>query len=99
MVAVKRPEMRDELLRRGAHVGLPEALLLADDQRVEELLDRLLPSIVPNGGSILAFARTPYAIDRLIALGAPTDARDRWGTTPLDAMSRLGAGGGGSWRT
>ena len=96
MVAVKRPEMRDELLRRGAHVGLPEALLLADDQRVEELLRAgLLPSIVPNSGSILAFARTPYAIDRLIDLGAPTDARDRWGTTPLDAMSRLGARGRG----
>ena len=96
MVAVKRPEMRDELLRRGAHVGLPEALLLADDQRVEEFLRAgILPSIMPNGGSILAFARTPYAIDRLIALGAPTDARDRWGTTPLDAMSRLGARGRG----
>ena len=94
MIAVKQPEMRDELLRRGAHVGLPEALLLADDQRVGELLEAgHLPSIVPNGGSILAFARTPYAIDRLIALGAATDARDRWGATPLDAMSRLGARG------
>ena len=94
MIAVKRPDMRDELLRRGAHVGLPEALLLADDQRVGELLEAgHLPSTVPNGGSILAFARTPYAIDRLIALGAPTDARDRWGTAPLDAMSRLGTSG------
>ena len=94
MLAVKRPEMRDELLRRGAHVGLPEALLLADDHRVEQLLEAgHLPSPVPNGGSILAFARTSYAIDRLIALGAPTDVRDRWGTTPLDAMGRLGAKG------
>lgn len=47
----------------------------------------------PNGGSILAFARTPFTIDRLIALGADTDAKDRWGSTPIDAMSRLGAGG------
>src|SRR5262249_49764122 len=73
---------------------LPEALLLADDGKVEELLrSGILPSVVPNGGSILAFARTTYAIDRLIGLGAPTDLRDRWRTTPIDAMSRLGVRG------
>ena len=33
-----RDDMRDELLRRGAHVGLMEALLFGDDGRVEELL-------------------------------------------------------------
>ena len=47
----------------------------------------------PNGGSLLSFARTPFAIDRLIALGVPTDVTDRWGTTPVDAMSRLGSRG------
>jgi ankyrin repeat protein len=40
MLAMDRdqPEMRDELLRRGARIGLPEALMMADDDRVEELL-------------------------------------------------------------
>lgn len=103
--------MRDELLRRGAQVGLVEALMMEDDARVEELLghdtrDGFQPNGDgglarhsaqrdggPNRGSILAFARTPFAIDRLIALGAPTDMKDRWGSTPIDAMSRLGARG------
>jgi ankyrin repeat protein len=65
--------------------------MLADDARVEELLrSGELPDIVPSGGSILAFARTPFAIDRLIALGAPTTLKDRWGSTPIDSISRLG---------
>jgi len=94
MLAVKQPDMRNELLGRGARVGLPEALMLADDSRVEELLrPGTLPDIAPNGGSILAFARTPVAIDRLIALGARTDLKDCWGSTPIDAMSRLGPRG------
>jgi len=86
-----RIEMRDELLRRGARVGLVEALMMGDDVRVEQ--ERGLPSVVPNGGSLLAFARTTRAIDRLIALGASTDAKDRWGATPMDALSGLGARG------
>jgi ankyrin repeat protein len=89
-----RAGMRAELLQRGARIGLIEALMLADDARVDQLLDESgLPDITPNGGSILAFARTTRAIDRLIALGASTDTKDRWGSTPLDAMSRLGARG------
>ncbi len=102
MLAMNRdqPEMRDELLRRGARVGLVEALMMGDDAQVEELLrgDTLARNCAkrdggPNAGSILAFARTPFAIDRLIALGAPTDTKDRWGSTPIDAMSRLGPRG------
>jgi ankyrin repeat protein len=102
MVSMNRETrgFRDELLRRGARVGLVEALMMGDDARVEELLeqDALGRQIAtrdggPNRGSILAFARTPCAIDRLIALGAPTDQKDRWGSTPIDAMSRLGASG------
>jgi ankyrin repeat protein len=96
MLAINRDNlgMRDELIARGARIGLLEALLLGDDAKVGEWLDASgLPPIAPNAGSILAFARTPYAIDRLIALGAPTDTKDRWGSTPIDAMSRLGAPG------
>ncbi|HEX2834912.1 MAG TPA: ankyrin repeat domain-containing protein [Thermoanaerobaculia bacterium] len=89
-----RVDMREELLRRGARMGLIEALMLADDARVEELLrDGVLPPITPNGGSLLAFARTPFAIDRLLALGADAQKKDRWGSTPIDAMSRLGRRG------
>jgi ankyrin repeat protein len=96
MLAINRDRtsMRDELLRRGARIGLTEALVLADDARVEAILDTTgLPDVVPNGGSILAFARTTRAIDRLLALGASIDAKDRWGSAPIDAMSRLGARG------
>jgi ankyrin repeat protein len=91
-----RPDMRQALLDRGARVGLAEALLMADDARVESLLrpgEAALPDPGPNRGSILAFARTPFAIDRLLALGAQADLKDRWGTTPIEAMSRLGEAG------
>jgi hypothetical protein len=37
------------------------------------------------------FARTPFAIERLLALGAPADRRDHWGTSPIEALSGLGA--------
>ncbi|HYD11371.1 MAG TPA: ankyrin repeat domain-containing protein [Allosphingosinicella sp.] len=89
-----RADMRDELIRRGARIGLVEALLMKDDVAVDALLADGLPPMAPNGGSILAFARTPYAIDQLIALGAPIDAKDRWGVTPVEAMSRAGEDGG-----
>jgi hypothetical protein len=91
-----REDMRAELIGRGARVGLVEALMMADDAKVEEWLrSGPLPERAPNNGSILAFARTPFAIDRLIALGAPTGKKDRWGSTPMDAMSRLGRTGQG----
>ena len=47
----------------------------------------------PNRGSMLAFAATPHAVDALIAAGASPDAKDRWGATPIDTFSRLGADG------
>jgi ankyrin repeat protein len=90
----EREDMRDALLGRGARIGLAEALLLKDDAAVEVLLAEGLPPLAPNQGSILAFARTPKAIDRLIEAGAPIDRKDRWGTTPVEAMSRAGADGG-----
>ena len=91
-----REDMRDELLRRGARVELMEALMLADDERVEELLRpgaSALPAYAPNGGSVLSFARTTAAIDRLLELGVATDVKDRWGSTPIESMSRLGPRG------
>lgn len=94
MVAASRQEIVEELRRRGARVGLAEALILGDDDQLDTLLDAdALPADVPNDGSWLAFARTTHAIDRLIALGARPDQADRWGTTPVDAMSRLGERG------
>ena len=91
MLAMNRdqPEMRDALIAAGARVGLVEALMMGDDHRVEGLLANGLPDPVPNDGSILAFARTTAAIDLLLALGASATAKDRWGTTPLAAMSRV----------
>src|SRR5262245_42923547 len=84
-----QPEMRRVLLEHGASIGLMEALMLEDDALVEKLLrpgKSALPAIEPNGGSILAFARTPIAIDRLLELGVASDRKDRWDTTPIQAM-------------
>lgn len=89
----ERPDMRDELIRRGARIRAPEALMMGNDEMSEALLARGLPAEVPNNGSLLAFARTTAAIDFLIAIGAETDTKDRWGTTPIEAMKRLGAAG------
>ena len=90
----RRPELQRVLLDRGARRGLLESLMLGDDARVAALLDAEgLPASAPNRGSILAFARTPFAIDRLLAAGAPADLKDQWGARPIDAMSRLGQAG------
>ncbi len=95
MLAIQRGrgEMRAALIARGARIGLVEALLIGDDARADALLADGLPEAAPNGGSPLAFARTPVAIDRLLALGASATATDRWGTTPIAAMSRAGPDG------
>lgn len=90
----RRDDLRDALLRRGARVGLAEALMLGDDAQVEALLaEAPLPRVAPNGGSFVAFARTPGAIARLIEAGASPTEADHWGTTPVAAFSRLGAEG------
>lgn len=91
-----QPGMRQTLLDRGASIGLIEAMLSEDDPLVRTMLARgraALPKYSPNQGSILAFARTPFAIDRLIELGVALDTKDRWGATPVEAMSRLGPRG------
>jgi ankyrin repeat protein len=98
MLAISNDQeaMRVELLARGARPGLVEALMLADDAAVERILKlgrAGLPDYAPNDGSVLAFARTTFAIDRLLALGVDTETPDQWQTTPIEAMSRLGAKG------
>lgn len=94
MLAAAKAEIRELLLARGARVGLVEALMMGDDAMTEKLLSSgELPSVVPNDGSFLAFARTPYAIGRLISLGASPTARDHWGVAPVEALSRLGTRG------
>lgn len=98
MLTVSRgsDEMRRALLDRGARIGLAEALLMKDDDRVAALLRPGREALTAAGAhqrSILAFARTPFAIDRLLELGADTTLKDRWGASPIEAMSRAGAGG------
>jgi ankyrin repeat protein len=96
MLTIQRghAEMRDELLRRGARVGLAEALLMADDEAVNALLHEVsLPEPVPNGGSWLNFARTPRAIELLLRRGADPTVKDRWGVSPVATMSQLGPSG------
>src|SRR5262249_52422491 len=91
-----QPNMRQILMEHGGRVGLVEAMLFEDDAVVEKILRRgepALPNIQPNGGSLLAFARTPFAIDRLMELGVSLDRKDRWDTNPIEAMSRLGPRG------
>jgi ankyrin repeat protein len=88
--------MRQALLQRGARVGLAEALVFADDAAVAKLLRAGKSAIAarpPGGGSWLSHARTTFAIDRLLELGAPLDRPDVWETTPVEQMSRLGPRG------
>ena len=98
MLAANReqPEMMRALVKYGAHVGLYEALMMGDDRQLRRLLAAGAPALagsVPNNGSPLMFARTPFAIRRLVELGAPLDRADRWGATPIQALSALGKSG------
>lgn len=97
LAIVKQPGPIVTLLKRkGAKTGLVEALTLGNDRMVLQLLKRgrrALPPHTPNGGSLLAFARTPKAIDRLLELGVSLDAVDRWGASPIETMSRNGVKG------
>jgi len=90
----ERDDMRDALISHGARIGLVEALLMKDDAAVDVLLADGLPPVAPNRGSILAFARTPLYDATRGTYYTPVDLEDRWGTTPVEAMSRAGADGG-----
>lgn len=98
MIAVVKRRTRaiTQLRRRGARIGLAEALLLGDDRRVRALLApgrRALRGPVPGNASWLVFARTTRAIDRLLALGVSAEQRDQFGISPLESFSRHGAPG------
>jgi ankyrin repeat protein len=92
----KQARTRRLLLKCGARIGLVEALAMADDRLVMQRLSqgrRALAVPAPNAGTYLMFARTPAAVDRLLALGVSPREADHWGRTPIDAFSRLGARG------
>lgn len=95
MIAVVKRRTRAirQLRARGARIGLAEALLLGDDRRVRVLLARgrrALRGPVPGNASWLVFARTPRAIDHLLALRVSAEQKDQFGITPVEAFSRLG---------
>ncbi len=97
MLTVSRdlPAIRQDLIARGARIGLCEALLIGDDARVENLLRNGI-SAIPTGrpsGSLLALARTPFAIDALLDLGVSPDGTDQWGSSAIETLSRLGPKG------
>jgi ankyrin repeat protein len=90
----RRDRMRDRLRELGARVNLPEALLLGDDARVEELLAEnpaLAREPMPSLASPLRFARTLPALRRLIDLGAPLGQRDRYGASPVESLAAAGS--------
>lgn len=94
-VAWDQPQMWRKLIEKGARTGLLEALLLGNDDLVERLL-RFGLSAVPSdrpSGSILGLARTPFAVDRLLDIGASPDGVDRWGASAIESLSRLGPRG------
>ncbi len=94
-VSRDRPDMRARLIERGARIGLWEALLLADDDTVDAIL-RNNPDVLSRprpSGSPLGLARTPFAIDRLLDLGAVPEEKDRWGSSAIETLSRLGPRG------
>ena len=91
----RRERMSAELRRNGAVVGLCEALLLGDDTGMERAIaqnPRSLERDTPTG-SLLALARTPVAVARLLDLGVSPHPKNRWGADALEALSRLGAAG------
>lgn len=94
-ISGSRPAIQRALLRRGARIGLVEALMKGDDRTVLRLLKPGVSALppAPNDGSLLMFARTNRAIDRLLELGVSADTRDRWGASPIAALSRLGRAG------
>lgn len=89
----KRPEMVSALRERLTTPTLVEALMLGEDERVMRMLggpEPLTEGAVPNGGTLLHFATTLQAAERLIELGVPLAARDKYGHTALDRAASAG---------
>ena len=89
----RRNDMRDCLLARGARIGLPEALLLEDDDRLGEILSNnpaVIHETMPSLASVIRFARTMPALKLLIEMGAPLGQRDRYGATPVESIAIAG---------
>jgi ankyrin repeat protein len=85
MIAIhwKRAEMRDELIRRGAAIGIIPALMLGDDRRVAALLKdpAVLDRPFPNNATPLHFARTARSARLLLSHGVKIEAKDKYGKT------------------
>jgi ankyrin repeat protein len=91
-----RTALRRMLVARGAKPGLVELMVANDEKAVLRRLKAgrsALPREVPNGGSLLMFARSPKVIDRLLELGVSLEQRDRWGADPMEGFSRMGPKG------
>jgi ankyrin repeat protein len=89
----KRDAMRDELLKRSGHLSLISTLMMADDEAALRILRSggiMLQRTMPNDATMLHFARTPVAAARLLELGVPLDAKDKYGKTPLDLAAERG---------
>jgi ankyrin repeat protein len=96
MLAVhwNRELMRDELLRRGATIGLIEALMLGDDARVMAILRKdssAISRLMPNNATPLHFARTIPSARRMLDAGVELDAKDKYGQTPVQRLAGKGA--------
>ncbi len=89
----KRDAMRDELLRRGAKVGLVEALMFGDDKKVNSILQsdsNSLKQPVANDATPLHFARTRRAAKLLLDAGVSPVAKDKYGRSAVEAIAALG---------
>ena len=89
-----RNDMAQKLKDAGARVSICEALLAGDDDQLRVLSEALDDLSFPRPtGSLVALARSPFAIQHLLDLGFTVDDQDRWGSDAKDAISRLGPKG------
>src|SRR5262249_20217563 len=79
----KRRLMSQALLRRGASIDLIAALMLEDDDRVEELLENpaVLKGPFPNSATPLHFVKTARATKLLLDAGVNATTPDKYGKT------------------
>jgi ankyrin repeat protein len=74
------------LLENHAVVGIFEACVMGDEERIDEILE-YDPDAVhrpgPSSGTPLHFAATPAIAQKLLDLGADALVPDQWGNTPV----------------